>query len=233
MHHPIVLGVPRSGTSLCANLLSKMGFDFVGCDSMDSELPSKFNPDGYFQRKSLHCFLRTCIQKDFDNFHQFCSFTSEERKIFVELLPKQGKWGIKEPYLQRYLPDVTAMTPDKFVYIVVYRNPHDTIQSIKKMQKEVLNHTNYTEETWQSYYTNVIRILKTTGSKVVFLSYDDLVLQPEATYANFVTDLQKHFRTLKPLTRKQLFSTITCCSSIKSSRCSGTSQQLLHLLECL
>ena len=231
--HPIILGVPRSGTSLCANLLTKMGFDFVGKDSMDPQLPTQFNPDGYFQRKSIHTFLSACMQRDFDNFNNFCTFTDDERKIFHTLLPKRGEWGIKEPYLQRYLPDLTSMTSHQFLFIVVYRNPQDTIHSIENMQKAVHNKTEYSEKIWRAYYTNVLCIMKKSHSKVIFLSYDNLVLHPELTYTKFCSDLQEYFQILKPLTRKELSNTIKPHNIINNDTCSETSKQLLHCLNSM
>lgn len=51
MKRLVVLGCPRSGTSLVANLLSKSGFDvdYRGKKQLMGKNPN-FNPDGYFER---------------------------------------------------------------------------------------------------------------------------------------------------------------------------------------
>ena len=47
---PVIIGFPRSGTSLCANILTHMGYDFIGNGtSIDPFFPKELNQDGYFQ----------------------------------------------------------------------------------------------------------------------------------------------------------------------------------------
>lgn len=55
----IILGMPRSGTSLVANILSDMGVDlYSGNKSINNMYLKKFNKNGYYQRNDIHLFIK-------------------------------------------------------------------------------------------------------------------------------------------------------------------------------
>lgn len=49
-----IVGMPRSGTSMMAKIITEMGGDFLhSADSVDPIYPKEFNSSGYFQRVDL------------------------------------------------------------------------------------------------------------------------------------------------------------------------------------
>jgi len=205
--NPLILGVPRSGTSLCANLLTHMGFDFtcnnnIDHDTIDSYFPSLFNIDGYFQRFSLFSFLSGVLQNDFDCFETSCIFSERQRRhfrtIFRSIQNAHPLWAIKEPYLIRCL---TELEQFPLVYIIVHRNPTDTLQSIQRMQKQIPNTSVYTFNKWQQYYLTFARWHAAHPNlPVIFLSYDQLIQNPIKTYDIFFKQLSAYMPNLNYLT---------------------------------
>ena len=109
---PVVLGVPRSGTSICTRLLTKMGFEFKHSDcSIDNIFPLRFNPDGYFQRLDLFLLVCQAMKTNFDEFHIPCTFSQEEYVRFENILHSTN--GIKEPYLLRFLDQISKVQLSK------------------------------------------------------------------------------------------------------------------------
>tara|TARA_B110000914_G_C15386034_1_gene410106 strand:- start:187 stop:828 length:642 start_codon:yes stop_codon:yes gene_type:complete len=202
---PVILGVPRSGTSLCANILTHMGYNFIGnSKTIDPYFPKILNPDGYFQRLDLYYLVCSQMKTDFHKFNVPCQFDQESLNTFQRIYNVMNNqfpnWGLKEPYLIKFLNDISSF--DNILFIVVYRNPQDTLASIRKFKTYFPNLHDYNQYDWKNYYSTFLKKKKQLKLNTVFLSYDELLSHPLKTYQTFYEQLSKYKRNLKFLNKE-------------------------------
>jgi len=179
----IILGMPRSGTSLVANILSDMGVDlYNGNESIDDMYLKKFNKNGYYQRKDIHLFIKKSNAYHFneklvkkkdviDDFNLILKNTKKSNKPYI---------GFKEPYLLYILPIIKI----KPLIIIVIRNIKDVINSCNKFlnYKEILH-----PKVWINYYSYFME----QNFDYICINYDKLMINPKETYNKFYLDLKK------------------------------------------
>jgi len=125
----IVLGVMRSGTSLCSGMLSHLGVDM----GKDRKAPDKYNPNGYFEDKEVFDLnTKLLVLSNGDNWKPV-NIKKDIVDSYEENLKRIGKregvWGCKGG---------TNLTIDAFMpylknpyFIIVYRNPISNIRSLR------------------------------------------------------------------------------------------------------
>ncbi len=144
----IVLGMHRSGTSLVAGVLSKIGV-FLG-DKNNLLLQTVENPLGYFENNEV-VLINDDILKFFGGtwdsiptlqygWHRDARLTSIRERIasFVESMEsRHAPWGIKDPRMGITLPLWQEYLPEDTCYIITHRNPIEVIQSLQKRNNDI------------------------------------------------------------------------------------------------
>lgn len=138
----VILGCPRSGTSLVANLVRSAGYDADYNGTKTLMKPNqKFNPDGYFERIDI-VKLNDKLIKEYNEEYSFLnppkieemikknSSNNEDLKTIKKELQSYSNWFIKDSRLCFTLhlyniPDISI--------IKVKRNP-------KEVKKSMINH---------------------------------------------------------------------------------------------
>ena len=128
----IITGMHRSGTSLVASLLQRLGVD-IGENLLG---PGEGNPRGHFEDLDfvrfhedwLHrCGQRMLLQNEFRP-----RVSSEERDRARRLITSrqgQGLWGFKDPRTSLFLPFWNELLPDAR-FLLVFRHPIDVVLSL-------------------------------------------------------------------------------------------------------
>lgn len=115
-----VLGRGRSGTSLVAGLLDKMGID------MGKSRPSSpNNPKGYYEDEKILEILDKYVQPIEKEYRRDKGFEKELRAY-----TKKGNWGWKSPNTLYLLPSVVKVL-DNPHFVVCHRNWKKQAKSIK------------------------------------------------------------------------------------------------------
>ena len=131
----VVLGMHRSGTSMIAGVLSKLGIN-MGSDFIEE---SWANPLGHFEDISFHSLNRRILQAAggrWDNPPSEKAILRQEpffRTEIENLLNMQHltKWGWKEPRtsltIKLFLPHLAIPK-----FIIIHRNEHDIAKSLRR-----------------------------------------------------------------------------------------------------
>lgn len=117
----IVLGMMRSGTSLCAGMLSHLGIDMG-----DDRKRNSMNPRGYFEDKEIFVLNQQILGKNND-WHPPKS-KKEISPLIPEIKDKKGLWGVKGGMnftIDFYIPYLS--NPH---FVITYRNPISNIRSM-------------------------------------------------------------------------------------------------------
>ncbi len=187
----IILGSPRSGTSLTASILN-----FIGIDMGEARKPDFENPHGYFEDISFSKLmgeLFKLVSPEFDGFHppsddQIKSVFPKLKNDFSALIEERREraskygWGWKVPstvFVMEYL--LPMLTSPHFVIVV--RNPLDIANSMMEYTKnkniykplsllEALKVTNY-------YYAKVFSFISNHNEcSWTVISYESLLKSP-------------------------------------------------------
>jgi len=139
----LILGMPRSGTSLTAKIIEKLGFNFN--INPFNTLDEMFLPNTqYYQHKSL--FLELCSTQ---------SMNFEKINMNIEL-PECDV--IKEPYLLFTLDSIRSKISK---IILVVRNPVETIESCRTFKSLNYNTDNNVQmDKWNKYYITFLEEVK-------------------------------------------------------------------------
>lgn len=186
----LVLGHPRSGTSLVCNILHKLyGYDFTwNLPSLDEIYDRCLNPDGYFQRQDLHllCFYTELHKAN-------GPIVRPETKAFVRLQLRTllstgarpsatAAVGIKEPYLLWCMEEILAEFPDIHIIMVVRNPAHVNVSSnhfVKVMTRDGTEE-HVPDDAWINYMRETVR-LRQSGLSFHTILYDALIANP-STY---------------------------------------------------
>lgn len=150
----VVLSMPRSGTSLAAQILG-----LLGCALPDDQLPpsEQFNPDGFFESEALlrlrvgledalginFSFPRCVREADWSRIHEpvFDAFRARAREKFAgmaERCAQEGTpfWVFKDPRASALLPFWTDFFEREGIqprYVAVIRHPAAVARSVRNM----------------------------------------------------------------------------------------------------
>ena len=144
----VVLGMHRSGTSLVAGCLQRLGVDF-GPRLMP---PDADNPRGYFEHNdvvNLHDRLLLALDRSWDETSPFppewwrnADLLDPYRQQLLDLLrrdfPTAQLWGLKDPRLCRLLPwwePLWAETGSTPLFVLVGRRPGEVAASLARREK--------------------------------------------------------------------------------------------------
>lgn len=192
MNNIVILGCPRSGTSLTANLVRSAGYDldFGGTKNLMRPNP-KFNPDGYFERwdivklndRLLHHIHPDCSflnPPSVDKVKNFTAIVNDELEETSHELRSNLGWSIKDSRLAFtfHLYNIFACR-----FIKVVRNQDEVKQSMIRhygnmFEEDVVHDGHYVpRQHFHKYYDTVNRCIdfQINKKKSMVLNYDDIM----------------------------------------------------------
>lgn len=144
----LVFGMPRSGTSFVAKLLTEAGHDFLSDhDTVDTMYKKELNKHGYFQTRLVHEFL---INADTQYFNEKKLNNEFINNNFDRTFKKLKCNAIKDPYLLYLVPKILKELDENILCIFVQRNKRDTLNSIKNFVEK--HGSIYNENIYSFYY---------------------------------------------------------------------------------
>jgi hypothetical protein len=180
----IVLGVRRSGTSLTAGLVGKLGY-FI---ENDSRPPDEHNPEGYWESKrvqDLNASLLNHLEGSGNRppkapvgWEDRPEFSKEKgrAKSIVEDYEKHDSWCIKDDRFSVTLPLWKRVLPPEVSYIVCLRNPLAVVRSIQDMTADNVDRA-LAFRAWSAYTRHAI--LNTQGERRLIVLYEDFHGAPQ------------------------------------------------------
>jgi len=188
----IILGMHRSGTSLTAGLLSRLGV-YMG----ESRPPDAFNPTGYFEDEDFKRVNKALMQIEGHTWYRppsmprlLTSLAAHIETIEIACQKRAGfsHWGFKDPrtclVVRQYHAVFSAMGHEP-TYIIVRRPRGDIISSL--MHREVVKqrNTDITRGEWWDlclrYSTVVDEFLAEVCPPHLGITYPDLLKHPHRT----------------------------------------------------
>jgi len=177
----LVLGMHRSGTSLVSHLIAQWGA-YMGNDLMPAD---EHNPDGYWESIGLTQFNDKLLEHTGNNWFAPPSsvdiqllmdfYGDEAHSLVTRMDQSQTVWCWKDPRMVVLLPFWLEVLKDrKIIFIVVYRNPKDVVNSLKKRD-------NLSESAalalWEFSYSRIAETLQPVYPRMV-ISYEALLSDP-------------------------------------------------------
>lgn len=191
----VVLGMHRSGTSTVSGILNACGAWLGTSEEMTGA--NKENPKGFFERRDLRkiCDSLLFAQKsdwwrlsnfNLDNFNKDESEKDiQEFSKLVENLSKYDTWVIKEPRLCILFPLLQQKIKQP-ICILPKRNPIEIAKSLRTRNSFSIMHG---IALWELYTRSAL--LASEGHDRIFVSYSELIEDPEFTIKNMITSLEE------------------------------------------
>lgn len=188
----VVIGCPRSGTSLATNLIRSAGFDIDHFGQHSLMKPNeKYNPDGFFERIDIvECNDRIISAVDhnssFLNPPSFSLLDDIKRVSFSDKvciedeLNSYDNWVIKDARLCFTLHSYNI---NDYKIIWVVRNPNQIKKSMIDLygdlfDHDIMHHTHYVKQiSFNVYYAQIMRfaLWQTRRTESLVISYEDLL----------------------------------------------------------
>ena len=164
----LILGMPRSGTSLLTQILEDMGANLSITEPIDELYMASHK---FYQDRKIHFYV--CNQLELQTFKPIASCPSDIEKL-TKLL--ENKKIVKEPYLLGLLPYI-----HKFIknIILVIRVPAEVVESIDKFSKENNIEKKIRLKEWTDYYDTFTQFMNIFHIPFVVVSYHDILKNPE------------------------------------------------------
>ncbi len=207
MHNIIVLGSGRSGTSMITGILEKAGC-FTG-EKSDYLKSNKSNPKGFFEDKDVNTINEDILKETLITIPEtirklfFPSFTFYRARWLAKLplnkiiksteginrriknILKKEPFCYKDPRFSYTLPIWLKFLDSNTKYIVVYREPSKTINSILRECKEnpglqaLKMDKSLASKIWVSMYSHILKNYKQSSHKEnwIFFHFDQIFNQ--------------------------------------------------------
>lgn len=204
MRSCIILGSGRSGTSLMGGILHSSGY-YMG----ENLYPPRYgNPKGFFENKFING-INEKILKRYDlkkwNDEESGNYTvnapaygqrwlmaiDEQTEVQcdnesvlsdIKLACSHSAFAYKDPRFSYTLPVWRNFLPNDSRYIVMFRDPRKTVESILRECQSVdyLSNLNITEQdaffAWQNIYRHVLKNYNTEPSRFIVINFEALIL---------------------------------------------------------
>ena len=166
----LVLGMPRSGTSVTTLLLEKMGVKL----DLDTCIDDVYKANHKFlQRRDVHFYIMR-IPSIEHAMRDGLARRPDDIKILTDILRENAI--IKEPYLLWLLPYIRKYIRN---VIIVIRNPNEVIDSIKDfIAHNPISTSKINLQFWNNYYITFLRFAEEFNIPYLFVSYKDIVNTP-------------------------------------------------------
>jgi len=204
-----VLGMHRSGTSVVANVLSRMGA-YCG-DREDLTAPDVHNPAGYWERRdvvrvnddvlqALDADWREPAAAEIAELHPDARHGFVERtKEIARVLDAHGTWMVKDPRLSLLLPLWREAIPNP-TCVLVWRDPDAVARSLRTRDGLPLP---IGLALWEEYTRSQLEVSE--GLPRVLICYDELIADPLACITQLHASLAAAgVRGLKMLSQEEL-----------------------------
>jgi len=197
-----VLGMHRSGTSLCSRLVNLLGASLGPEEELLGGGPD--NPDGFWENVRILDVHERILKKIGRFWHdilplpdgwwmasEMAPFQREIENLIRNYVNESNVWAWKDPRNGILLPlwrpvlNDLGLSPD---YIICVRNPIDVALSLANIHGFSLAKSMCL---WQLY--NLSALHWTRGSQRVLLSYDDLMDHRETCLSELVVALKSRF----------------------------------------
>jgi hypothetical protein len=170
----LVLGTPRSGTSLVAGILYHLGIHMG--DDLSGE--SEWNPKGFFEDADFHNFALKLYGFPYSNPRRLTVAECDTLAGMIARRAGKVDWGVKEPTLAFYLLDFLELCRDTVKLIVVEREAAKSIASWQDRSGQSLIESTAVIETFDvQVKSNVLLANRST----LTVQFDDLIDKSEAT----------------------------------------------------
>jgi len=195
----IVLGMHRSGTSLTAGILEKLGIHMG--DNLSRQ--SKFNVFGHLEDKETRLINETILKESGGTWYNppFKIFLSNEvkKKLKHILDSRSGYWGWKDPRTALTIHAYASLLVNPY-FVVCLRDPAHIAHSLEQRGGD--NDPSFEDGIRLSlvYYQKIISFLQANPSYPrIFISYSDTIKKPIVTAKRIALFLGIH------PTRRQLW----------------------------
>ncbi|MDP9074290.1 MAG: hypothetical protein M3N98_08975, partial [Actinomycetota bacterium] len=187
-----VLGMHRSGTSVAAGLLDRLGLDPGPRASMLS--PDEFNSDGYWEQRPIVEWHDSILAR-------LGGFASAPPPAPIELVAPElaadatamvdrlyrSTWFMKDPRQCLLLGLWSQLRGSSELAVVVSRDP---TQVIRSLQRRNAYSPALAAALWERYSADLLAGL--AGRPCLFLRYEQLTAQPGPAVASLVEALDRH-----------------------------------------
>lgn len=199
----VILGCPRSGTSLLANLIRLAGYDIDASGTQKLMKPNaKYNPDGYFERidivklndkliKEINTNYSFLNPPDISEIQKFNSNNLDLINLSLELSNNIG-WVIKDSRLSFTFH--TYKNLDNINIIKIIRDPIEVKQSMinhygNLFEMDVIHGPHKIKKIdFDSYYKNINACINWQKEKYhnITISYNDIINHKLDALENFI-----------------------------------------------
>lgn len=167
----LVLGMPRSGTSLTTQMLDRMG--------LKTDIPPHNTIDGYY--KASHRFLQHLdihqYLMNLPNIQSFALLPKPPKDLYVLKYLLRQKKIVKEPYLLSVLPFIQDEIKN---IVLVIRNPNEVLESFRDFIKDNPQSTaKISLKDWHGYYETFVRVMSLSSIPFTVVVYKDLLTNPK------------------------------------------------------
>jgi hypothetical protein len=191
-----VLGMHRSGTSVMAGVLDRLGLDGGPRESMFAA--DEFNSDGYWEQRPLvemhdRMLLRLggfasappVRRTDVD----LCLSMPDGPTLIQSLVDSlfEGSWFVKDPRHCLLLPLWRAALGDDDLAVVVLRSPDDVVRSLQRRNGYSAT---LALGLWERYTLDLLAGLR--GRPCTVVRYEDLVRRPRVVIADIADVIERH-----------------------------------------
>jgi len=203
----IIAGMHRSGTSLAAQIVNKLGVN-LGENLVPAD---KHNRHGYLEdeafiqlhRKIFKQWQKTeeegwpdwgwQIKNQFSSTNtldtiDFVDFRKEALKL-IRSRSKSEPWGWKDPRTTLFLDEWYSLCPDSLV-IGVYRNPWDVARSMEMLHPPIFaKNPEWCMKIWIHYNLNLLQFALKHPAKIILINSNELARKP----IKFINLLKERF----------------------------------------
>lgn len=182
-----VIGMHRSGTSLVAHLLNKVGLDLGPEDAWIEAAES--NPLGHFEHRGFLA-INELILSHFGGTWENPPILEvgwekspalepirQQAALCLKAFTKDRAWGWKDPRTSLLIPFWKAQIPT-LRCVICLRNPIECGKSLAKRDRMASDHAMFL---WNRYTRSAIR--DTEGMERLFVFYEDVLENPHAQVA--------------------------------------------------
>ncbi len=197
-----VLGMHRSGTSLIAGLLDRLGIDGGPRTSMLS--PDPFNSDGYWEQRPIvewHDSVLTGLRgwasapPEPPDGQTLASVAAERTDELAAVLSGlyHAPWFLKDPRQCLLLGLWSRLRGNSELAVVVSRTPGDVIRSLQRRNSYPYP---LAAALWERYTRDLL--IGLDGRPCLFVRYEQVTAQPEASVAALAEVLDRHAKGAAP-----------------------------------
>jgi len=200
-----ITGMHRSGTSLFASWMEKLG---VQLDFGDLIPAAFWNKKGHYEDRRIVKFQGAALKKRYPRSRgwkvynpEFLSFTNEEKLFVTEMLKERSSipcWGWKDPRTLFFASEWLNMDPN-MVVLAVYRPAVEVVSSLVERSKKSRELTPDASSLLHIGILNAVRIWKTHNQIALNLKKQHPQRVQLISIHDLIAKNEEHFHKLQPI----------------------------------